>query len=133
MYKELDMVGYVSEIIPNIPNKPLNIKQQIRSECEYLGSPLSIWNKAGNDYYIITEFKTYKDKTKPYITLYQANSGELIKTKVKDGQFYTLAPFFLFDLIKVVKFKTQKKTKCIGGKWQKTNEDEQILSEWIVY
>lgn len=133
LYKDLDMDGYISEIIPTIPNKPLSIKNQLKAECEYLGSPISTWKGVSDDYYVITEFKTYKDKTKPYVTLYQVNSGELVKTKVKDGRFYLLAPFGLYDLIKVVRFSTQKKTKCIGGKWQKTDEDEQILSEWEVF
>ena len=133
MYKDLDMVRYINEVIPTIEDKPLSIKNQIKYETEYLGSPISTWKKAGDDYYVITDFKCYKDKSRPYVTLYQANSGEMIKTKVKDGQFYTLAPFYQYDLIKVVRFTTQKKTKNIGGKWVKTDEDETILSEWIVY
>jgi DNA polymerase-3 subunit alpha len=133
MYKDLDMNGYISEAMSVINNKPLNIKKQIECECEYLGSPISTWKKAGNDYYVVIEFMTYKDKSKPYVTLYQINSGETIKTKVKDGQFYLLAPFNKYSLIKVVRFNTQKKSKLVNGKWQKTNEDEKILSEWEVF
>jgi DNA polymerase-3 subunit alpha len=127
------MNGYLSEQILTIANKPLNIKQQIEKECEYLGSPISTWKQAGDDYYVVIEFMTYKDKSKPYVTLYQVNSGKTIKTKVKDGQFYLLAPFNKYSLIKVVRFTAQKKTKNIGGKWQKTNENELILSEWETY
>lgn len=133
LYKDLDMVGYINEIMPTIKNKSLSIKNQIKCEAEYLGSPISIWEKAGDDFYVVTEYKCYSDKSKPYITLYQANSGKTIKTKVKDSQFFILAPFALYSLIKVVRFTTQKKTKNINGKWVKTDEDELILSEWQTY
>ena len=53
--------------------------------------------------------------------------------KVKDGDFFAVAPFGLYDIVKVISWKEQYKTACIGGKWQKTNVKEQILSEWEVY
>lgn len=133
LYKDLDMAGYINEVIPTIENKSLSIKNQIKCEAEYLGSPISIWEKAGDSFYVVTEYKCYSDKSKPYITLYQANSGKIIKTKVKDSQFFILTPFALYSLIKVVRFTAQKKTKNINGKWVKTDEDELILSEWQTY
>ena len=132
MYKDLDMAGYIAEIIPSIPNKTLNITQQIESECEYLGTPNSIWEQASDDYYIVIEFEKYKNPNKPYCTLYQVNSGNMVKTKVKDEQFFVLAPFTKYSIIKVVRFKEEKKSKLINGKWQKTEELEKILNEWEV-
>lgn len=133
MYKDLDMIGYISEISKNIPNKTLSIKEQMQYEIEHLGQPVTLYQNAPETFFVVTEYKTFKDKLKPYLTLYNVNTGEQIKTKVKDRNFFEVAPFKLYDLIKVVKWKTQKKTRCVGGEWQKTNEDEQILSEWIVY
>lgn len=130
MYKDLDMEGYITEIVSTIPNKPLNIKKQIESECEYLGTPNSIWKQASDDYYIVIEFEKYKNPNKPYCTLYQVNSGNTIKTKVKDEQFFILAPFTKYSIIKVVRWKEQQKSKLINGKWQKTDELESIISEW---
>ena len=130
MYKDLDMVGYIDEVSQTIPNKPLSIKEQMRYEIENLGSPITLYKKAPETFFVVTEYKTFKDKLKPYITLYNVNTGNIVKTKVKDKDFFALAPFGLYDLIKVVRWKTQKKTKCIGGEWKKTDEDEQILSEW---
>lgn len=130
IYKDLDMEGYITEIVSTIPNKPLNIKKQIESECEYLGTPNSIWKQASDDYYIVIEFEKYKNPNKPYCTLYQVNSGNTIKTKVKDEQFFILAPFTKYSIIKVVRWKEQQKSKLINGKWQKTDELENIISEW---
>jgi DNA polymerase-3 subunit alpha len=133
MYKDLDMIGYISEVSQSIPNKTLSIKEQMRYEIENLGSPTTLYKQAPATFFVVTEYKTFKDKLKPYITLYNVNTGNTIKTKVKDKDFFALAPFGLYDLIKVVRWKTQKKTKCIGGEWKKTDEDEEILSEWEVY
>ena len=133
MYKDLDMIGYISEISETIPNKALSIKEQMRYEIEHLGSPITLYKQAPKSFYVVIDYKTYKDKLKPYLTLYNVNTGETIKTKIKDRDFFGIAPFGLYDLIKVVNWKTQKKTKCIGGEWKKTDEDEEILSEWEVY
>ena len=133
MYKDLDMVGYIVEVANNIDNKPLSIKEQMKYEIENLGTPISLYKQAPKSFFVVTEYKTFKDKLKPYVTLYNVNTGDTIKTKVKDKDFFAIASFGLYDLIKVVRWKTQKKTKCIGGVWQKTDEDEQILSEWECY
>jgi DNA polymerase-3 subunit alpha len=133
MYKDLDMIGYISEISNAIPNKSLSIKEQMQYEIENLGTPITLYPNAPKTFFIVIEYKTFKDKLKPYLTLYNVKTGEIVKTKIKDKDFFSIAPFGLYDLIKVVKWKTQKKTKCIGGEWKKTDEDEQILSEWEVY
>lgn len=133
MYKDLDMIGYIAELSETIPNKALSIKEQMRYEIEHLGNPISLYKKAPKSFFVVVEYKTFKDKLKPYLTLYNVNTGEMVKTKVKDRDFFAVAPFGLYDIIKVVKWKTQKKTKCIGGEWRKTDEDEEILTEWEVY
>lgn len=130
LYKELDMISYISEISNTIPNKSLSIKEQLQYEIENLGTPITLYPNAPKSFFVIIEYKTFKDKLKPYLTLYNVKTGEIVKTKVKDKDFFSIAPFGLYDLIKVVKWKTQKKTKCVGGEWKKTDEDEEILSEW---
>ena len=133
LYKELDMIGYINEISERISDSALSIKEQMRYEVEHLGTPITLYKNAPKSFFVVTEYKTFKDKLKPYITLYNVNTGEYIKTKVKDKDFFALAPFGLYDIVKAVRWKTQKKTKCIGGEWKKTDEDEEILSEWEVY
>lgn len=133
LYKELDMMGYIREVIQTIEDKPLSIKEQVKFEMDFLEYTEYINENAGDKFYIIIKFETYKDKTKPYVTLRQVNSGKEIKTKVKDGKIFSENPFQLYNVLKVNEFKTQKKTKMINGKWGKTDEDEQILSQWEVY
>ena len=133
MYKDLDMLGYIVEMSNMIDDKPLSIKEQMKYEIENLGIPISLYKQAPKTFFVVTEYKTFKDKLKPYVTLYNVKTGDTIKTKVKDKDFFALAPFGLYDLIKVVRWKEQYKTACIGGKWQKTDVKENILSEWEVY
>ena len=133
LYKDIDMIGLISDMVKTIPDKMLSIKGQLKAEVEYLGSPITTYKTAPKDFYAVVEYKTYSDKLKPYCTLYNVRSGEIIKTKVKDKNFFALAPFELYDLLKVVKWKTQKKTQLVGGEWKKTDEDELILNEWEVY
>lgn len=133
LYKKLDMKGYIKEITKDIEDKPLSIKEQVKFEMDYLEYCNYVNEKAGDDFYIVIGFKTFKDKTKPYLVLRQINSGEEIKTKIKQGEIFVENPFNLYDVLKVKEWKTQKKTKNIGGKWVKTDEDEQILFSYDVY
>lgn len=134
MFKDINNVdGLINELINNIENKDISIKEKIKSEIEFIGYPITIYSNAPNNFYIISEYKTYKDNTKPYVVLYNVKTGEMLKTKIKDGKIFSSNPFKLYDLLKVIKFKIQKKTKNIDGKWMKTEEDEQILFEYEVY
>ena len=134
IYKELDMISYIRGIVKNIKDKPFSIKEQVKFELEYLEYTTYINQSAGKDFYIIVEYKTYSDKTKPYITLRQVKTGEEMKTKVKNGKDFMENPFKLFDVLKVLEFKTQYKMKNMGGKWERSKtETEEILSLWEVY
>ena len=133
LYKDLDMLGYIREMIDKIEDKPLSIKEQVAFEMDFLEYTDYKNESAGDKFYIVIKYETYKDKTKPYVTLRHIKTGKEIKTKIKDGKIFTETPFKLYDVLKVNEFKTQKKTKNCGGKWVKTDEDEQILSQWEVY
>ncbi|OHD32392.1 MAG: hypothetical protein A2086_15335 [Spirochaetes bacterium GWD1_27_9] len=133
LYKELDMMGYIREISKDIEDKPLSIKEQVAFEMEFLEYTEYINESAGDKFYIIIKFETYKDKTKPYVTLRQVNSGKEMKTKIKDGKIFSENPFQLYNVLKVNEFRQQFKTKNIGCKWQKTNEIEDILFDYEVY
>ena len=127
------MKGYIKEITKDIEDKPLSIKEQVKFEMDYLEYCNYVNEKVGDNFYIVIGFKTFKDKTKPYLVLRQINSGEEIKTRIKQGKIFVENPFNLYDVLKVKEWKTQKKTKNIGGKWVKTDEDEQILFSYDVY
>lgn len=133
LYKELNMIGYIKEIAQFIKDKPLSIKEQVKFEIDYLEYCKYINEKAGDNFYIIIKYDTYKDKTKPYITLRQIKTGDEKKTKIADGKIFTENPFELYDVLKIPEFKIQKKRKYIDGGWVKTNEDEEILYKYEVF
>jgi len=133
LYKDIDIISYIKEVSELIEDKPLSVKEQVKFEMEYLEYTTVEYEKADKSLFIITEYKVYKDKSKPYITLRSLKTGDDKKTKVKSGKTFTENPFKLFDVLQVLNFKTQKKTKNVGGKWIKTDEDEDILDEWVVY
>ena len=133
LYKELDMIGYLKEIILKIPNKSLAIKEQVKFEMEYLGYTNYTNDQASTIFYIIIEYKIYSDKYKPYVTLHNIKTGETMNTKIVDSQIFIENPFKLYDVLKIKEFGKQKKSVNINGKWKKTNETEPILTQYEVY
>lgn len=133
LYKDIDVISYIKEVSELIENKPLSVKEQVKFEYTYLEYTTVVYPKADKSLYIVVEYRTFKDKTKPYLTLRNLKTGDDLKTKVKNGKAFSENPFKLFDVLQVLNFKTQKKLKNVGGKWERTDEDEQILSEWNVY
>lgn len=132
-YRKLDMIGYIKEVTSKYEDKQLSIKDQIKNELEYTDEIFTTYEQAGDNFYIIIDMKKFSDKTKPHVILRRINSGEEIKTKIKDGKIFIENPFQLYSVIKVREFKTQKKSIMIDGKWGKSNEDEQILFDYEVY
>ena len=136
LFKELDMLGYIKEVAKDIPNKQLGAKQQIKFEHETLGYIDYVNSDASEDYYIVIEFKVYKDKTKPYIVLRQIKTGMEFKTKVTYSSKFVRNPFEMYSILKVEEvngFREVNKRKNINGEWVVTNEKEKILNEWGVY
>jgi DNA polymerase III alpha subunit/intein/homing endonuclease len=132
LYKELNINKILEYYINKIENENLSIVEQMISEIEYLGYINTISEKVPKNIFFVKEFKTYKDKAKPYLIIYRINNGEEIKTKITKGNDFISQPFKLYSIIKV-KFREQFKTKMIAGKWVKTNEKEKIIDEWEVY
>jgi len=133
IYKDIDIISYIKEVSELIENKTLSVKEEVRFQIEFLEYTTVKYEQADSSLYIITEYKCYKDRSKPYITLRNLKTGEELKTKVKNSKNYMEYPFKLFDILQVTNFKIQKKMKNVGGKWERSNEDEQILDEWMVY
>jgi DNA polymerase III alpha subunit len=133
LYKDIDTISYIKEISELIEDKPLSVKEQVKFEMEFLEYTTVIYPKADKSLYIVVEYKVYKNKCKPYVTLRNLKTGDDLKTKITNEKIFIESSFKLFDVLKVNKFKIQKKTKNINGKWQKTNEDEEILYDYEVY
>lgn len=132
LYKNIDMQGYINEVLKKIPNKSLSIKKQIEVEKEYLGYISYINTKAPEGFYYVAGFKTYKDKCKPYLELYHLKTGETIKTKVVSAKDFSGNPFKQGNVLNCW-FKEKNKVKMVDGEWEKTDELEKILYSWEVY
>ena len=133
IYKDIDIISYIKEVSELLENKTLSVKEEVKFQVEFLEYTTVKYEQADSSLYIITEYKCYKDKSKPYITLRNLKTGEELKTKVKNNKYFVENPFKLFDILQVTNFKIQKKMKNVGGKWERSNEDEQILDSYEVY
>lgn len=131
-YSDLDNAGIVRELCKKIPNKSLSIKEQVTFENEALGY-IEYTNADLNGFYwIVTEFKTYKNKDKPYFTVRNLSNGLTVKTKIKDANLFKQNSFGQYDVLIFEDFSYTNKIKNIDGKWVKTDEMEPVLQFYDV-
>lgn len=133
MYKELHMDRYVEKMSKKIEDKPLSIKEQIKYEQEYLEYIIYSNPKAPKNMFYVVEAKFYKDKTKPYLNLYNLRTGDTLKTKITSGKSFVERPFQTGNVINVTEFREKNKMKMVNGSWVKTPEMEKIVVGWDVY
>jgi DNA polymerase-3 subunit alpha len=133
LYKDLHMDIYINRVAETIEDKPLSIKEQIKYEQEYLEYIVYTNPKAPRDMYYVVECKFYKDKTKPYLQLYNLQMGDYLKTKITSGKSFIENPFKAENVIHVKEFAERNKMKKINGEWTKTEDKEKIVKKWDVY
>ena len=132
IFKELDTVGIINKLTTTIPNRSFTVREQVKFEMDNLQYTDYHNNQVSDKFWIVVFVKTYKDETKPYLTLHNIKTGEKKNTKIKQGNRFIESPFGLYSILKIENFSQQFKTKQIGGKWQKTDEIEDILENWTV-
>lgn len=117
----------------DIENKSISLTELIEIQIEYYGYIDYKNPKSPEGLYYVTEFKTYKDKCKPYVTLYHFKSGTTEKSKVVDSKIFVSSPFEQGSILNVW-FDERKKSKFdeTKKKWIKTNETEKIMAHWEV-
>lgn len=131
-YSNIDNIGLLNELASNIDNKSMSVIEQCKFEKEYLEYVTYINPEIEDCYYIVIEYKTFKDSSKPYVTLRKLKTGEEINTKIKQGNVYKQNPFGLFSVLKVEEFEWCNKSKLIDGEWTKTEETEPVLKQYEV-
>ena len=131
MYKITDNEGLLNELCKSIEDKEISIADKISAEKEYLGYISYTNPKAPDSLYYVSEMKIYKDKRKPYVTLYQLKTGRTIKSKVYKADEYSISPFKENSILNIW-FDDKCKSKFIDGKWIKTNEKEKVMSHWEI-
>lgn len=134
-YSNVDKIKLIKEIIKTYENKSFSIKEQIAFEQEYLGNIVYKNPKAPKDMYYVIECKFYKDKTKPYLMLYNMRDGYTVKTKITSGKSFIESPFKQGNVIQVKDkdFGEKDKVKKVGNDWVATGEKEKIVKKWVVY
>lgn len=131
-YSQIDNKGMLNELTSCIPDDSLSAINQVKFDMEYLEYTTYKNENFSDDYYIVSYYKTYKDETKPSFTLRNLNSGNEIKTRIKQSKIYKQNPFGQFSVLQVFKLTPYPKKKLINGKWQNSGEEELILENYDV-
>ena len=131
-YRELNNIGLITELSSRLENKPMSVVDQVKFEKEYLQYVVYTNPKVNKCFYIVTDYKTFKEVRKPYCTLHNIKTGEDIKTRVTSVKIYQDNPFGEYSILKVDSFTKKHKKKCVNGVWQETEELEDILDNYEV-
>ena len=132
-YRELDNIGLINAICNNtLKNECLSIKEQVKSELEYLGYTTYTNKNINEHYYIVTNYTTYKDVTRPYFTLRNIKTGDEIKTRITQSKIFKDSPFGAYNILKIEGFTEKFKKKNIGGEWRESEELEKVLEFYEV-
>lgn len=131
-YNKIDNISLLNELVLKLENKSMSIQDSVKFEKEYLQYVTYINTDMADYYYIVIDFKTYKEDTRPYLILRQLQTGKEIKTRIKQSKIYKSAPFGEFSILKIEGFTEDFKSKYINDEYIKTNERELILEEYEV-
>lgn len=131
-YSQIDNIGLIKELTSRLENKAMSVIEQVKFEMTYLEYCVYTNPRVNEQYYIVIEYKTFKEARKPYVTLHNIKTGNDIKTKIKAVKVYENNPFGLHSVLKIKAFTKSLKTKCVNGEWIKTDELEDILTDYEV-
>ena len=132
MYKDIDNVGLITELCERLENKSMSVVDQVKFEKEYLEYVVYTNPKVHPSFYIVTDYKTYKETRKPYCVLHNIKTGEDVKARVTNVKVYEYNSFGEYSILRIDRFSLKHKKKCIDGKWQETDELENILDNYEV-
>ncbi len=132
LFKEIDNIGLIKELISTLENKPMGIIEYVKFEKEYLEYVTYINESVDEDYYIIINFTQGKDITKPRFTARQIKTGTEINSRIKKAKVFKENPFGLFSVLKISEFDKEFKRKPVNGEWIVTDETEDVLNNYEV-
>lgn len=132
LYKEIDNIGLLNELVERIPNKSMSVIDYIKFQKEYLQYVTYCNPNILDTYYIVIDFVVNKDTTKPKLLLHNLKTGEEVKTRIKQSKVYRNNPFGEFAILNIQGFTYDFKKKLIDGKWKSTDETEPILEHFEV-
>ena len=130
-YGKFDYDSALYEYWDSLKDSKGSLVQTIQYQKEYLGYIDYKNPKAPEGLYYVTEIKVYKDKCKPYVTLYHLKTGTTLKTKVVSANEYANSPFKENSILNVW-FDDKYKSQLVNGKWVKTDEKEKVMAHWEI-
>ncbi len=132
-YSQFDYESYLKDVWNDIEDKDIPLQNILKAQLYFVGT-LSYTNEKLNSIYMVTEYKTYGDENKPYLTLYDLGSGEEIKTKITNQTLCVVNPINIYSIIRVTRWKeAYKKTKVIENgktKYVETDEKQNIIEDY---
>ena len=130
-YGKFDYDSALYEYWDSLKDIKSSLVQTIQYQKEYLGYIDYKNPKAPEGLYYVTEIKVYKDKCKPYVTLYHLKTGTILKTKVVSANEYANSPFKENNILNVW-FDDKYKSQLVNGKWVRTDEKEKVMAHWEI-
>jgi DNA polymerase-3 subunit alpha len=131
-YRDIDNQGLIKELCSRLPNESMGVVEQIKFEMEFLEYTTYVNPDFADYYYVVLNFKTFSDPTKPHFTLRSIKTGEEIKTRIRQSKLYRENPFGEFAILDIKGFTYVHKKKNIGGDWVETEELEPLVTEFEV-
>lgn len=131
-YSQIDNIGLLNALLQRMPNEHLHFYEYVKFEKDYLNYVTYSNSNVADYYYIVVDFKTLKDTTKPYLTLRNISTGEEVKTRVRQSSTFKQKPFGEFSVLQVDGFTIGHKKKPVNGVWVETSEEELILDDYDV-
>ena len=132
LYKEIDNIGLISELIKKIENKPMGIIDHVKFEKEYLEYVTYKNEDANEEYYIIVDFIQGKDVSKPRFVARNIKTGEETNSRIKQSKIFKEYPFGLYSVLRIKEFDKEFKKKPINDVWTVTDELEDVLTNYEV-
>jgi DNA polymerase-3 subunit alpha len=131
-YREIDNQGLIKELCNRLPNETMSVIEQVKFEMEFLEYTTYTNPNFADYYYMVLNFKTFSDPTKPHFTLRNIKTGEEIKTRIRQSKLYKENPFGEFAILDIKGFTYVYKKKNVGGDWVETEELEPLVTEYEV-
>lgn len=139
LYKDIDMVGLVSELTSSIEDKDISLSDKIKYEIEYLGYPVTKIESLDTDIRYIMNIDTYENKKSftHYPTMYNVKTREVNKWRVGNFRYFCENKFEVGSLISITGTSTKpkrRKNENVEGGWEVVEgQFNTILEEWIVF
>lgn len=137
LFKELDTIGLVNEMISNIENTDISIKEKLSAEKEYFGYACTVLKKLKDTYFIegVDEYKN-KTSTTYYLNVFNVSNGDRERVKLKDYESFKFNPIKENDLIIVHNMNIENKKKKIEvldsyGKTKISKKTGKPVTKWV--